>query len=933
MILTTESALVQAVTTATPNVDVNANWADVTATTFTAGNTNTKISSAATTTIVGSPAASTQRQIKSITVRNIHASDPNTVSILHTDGTTSTMVYKITLAAGESAEYDGQVWQSYNSSGQPTNATTTGGVTVADLGGGAETVGGAASNGTAATASRSDHVHAITNPKIDDLATPDDNTDLNASTSAHGLVVKATAPAAGLYNYVGITNAETAYTNKALFDATDPSTQAFGDAAAVGTAAVAARRDHKHAMPATPAAPKLDDNAAPDDNTDLNATTSAHGLAPKAVAPAANELNVLGIANGETTYANKDLFNTTNPADLGVAAAGTAIQASRSDHVHAAPTTVLGNAGTVTVGDAGADPTCFPLVVTSSTGSLSPSTDADQLTYNAQTGSLSALGLVATGAGGSADSPLSVTQTEDSLTVDVVKLQSDSATDGYANTARMRLYMSNAAGTQFEVGQLEWGIPTKTAGSEIGYAALRGIASASSGVLKIQDYEVRVLATNIRPETNDGSALGSASYQWSDLFLAEGAVINFDNGDVTITQAGNTLTITGGSTVVDSIELGHASDTTLARVSAGVVSIEGNNILVSGGALGTPSGGTVTNLTGTASININGTVGATTPAAGTFTTVAASTAANPLTLTNSSDTAAAQVAILQGDSATPADNDEAYISLKLSDDAGNQDEQARITWIAKTVANGATQDGSIAFSVLDNNSLTAMLQLDGALQAANFYYKVVSTGTIQSNIGFIPDANDGAYLGTSALGFSDLFLAEGGVINWDNGDLTLTQAGNKLTIDGGDLTLAENVGIELDAALSADGKYSGIVEAGTAGAALAFGDLCYLAAADSRWELADADAEATAGPVKLGICVLAAAGDGSATTMLLYGKVRADAVFPTLTVSAPAYVGTTAGDIQVVAPSGAADIIRIVGHGNTGDELYFHPSSDWFEHA
>ena len=39
------------------------------------------------------------------------------------------------------------------------------------------------------------------------------------------------------------------------------------------------------------------------------------------------------------------------------------------------------------------------------------------------------------------------------------------------------------------------------------------------------------------------------------------------------------------------------------------------------GALGTPSSGTVTNLTGTASININGTVGATTPDAGTFTSL------------------------------------------------------------------------------------------------------------------------------------------------------------------------------------------------------------------------------------------------------------------------------------------------------------------------
>jgi hypothetical protein len=40
-------------------------------------------------------------------------------------------------------------------------------------------------------------------------------------------------------------------------------------------------------------------------------------------------------------------------------------------------------------------------------------------------------------------------------------------------------------------------------------------------------------------------------------------------------------------------------------------------------ALGTPASGTVTNLTGTASININGTVGATTPATGAFTTLSA----------------------------------------------------------------------------------------------------------------------------------------------------------------------------------------------------------------------------------------------------------------------------------------------------------------------
>lgn len=64
------------------------------------------------------------------------------------------------------------------------------------------------------------------------------------------LTKSGTAPAAGLRSVLGIDNAETEYSGKALFDATAPSTQAFSDAAAVGTAMTAARRDHKHAMPA-----------------------------------------------------------------------------------------------------------------------------------------------------------------------------------------------------------------------------------------------------------------------------------------------------------------------------------------------------------------------------------------------------------------------------------------------------------------------------------------------------------------------------------------------------------------------------------------------------------------------------------------------------------------------------------------------------------
>lgn len=47
--------------------------------------------------------------------------------------------------------------------------------------------------------------------------------------------------------------------------------------------------------------------------------------------------------------------------------------------------------------------------------------------------------------------------------------------------------------------------------------------------------------------TSDAFALGSTAKQWSDLFLADGGVINWDNGDTTITHAEHTLNIGGAS--------------------------------------------------------------------------------------------------------------------------------------------------------------------------------------------------------------------------------------------------------------------------------------------------------------------------------------------------------------------------------------------------
>jgi hypothetical protein len=298
------------------------------------------------------------------------------------------------------------------------------------------------------------------------------------------------------------------------------------------------------------------------------------------------------------------------------------------------------------------------------------------------------------------------------------------------------------------------------------------------------------------------------------------------------------------------------------------------------------------------------------------------------------------------------------------------------TGVVELATDAETVTGTDTARAVTPANLTARLAAPGTIGGTTA--GAITGTTITANTGFMPDANDGAYLGQAGTAFADLFLAEGGVINWDSGDATITQTGNVLAVAGADLrvatadvgtnadsvptlsststltnktltsptlttpsafttggtiTLAENTSIALDPAGSADGKYSGITVAGTAGTTLAFGDLVYLAAADSRWELADADAASTSGDVMLGIVVLAAAADGDPTTILLHGIIRADAAFPALTISAQVYVSTTAGDIQTAQPSGTDDVIRVVGRALTADEIYFHPAETYWTHT
>jgi len=144
--------------------------------------------------------------------------------------------------------------------------------------------------------------------------------------------------------------------------------------------------------------------------------------------------------------------------------------------------------------------------------------------------------------------------------------------------------------------------------------------------------------------------------------------------------------------------------------------------------------------------------------------------------------------------------------------------------------------------------------------------------------------------------------------------------------------MTENVEIQLTAAPSADGKYSGITEAGTLGETVAYGECVYFKTSDSKWYLAKADAAATS-TGKIAICLVGGAANAS-TRVLLFGKIRADAKFPTFTIGTAVFISAaTGGQLVSTAPSGSGNEIRIVGSGNTAHELYFNPSPDWLEHA
>ncbi len=257
----------------------------------------------------------------------------------------------------------------------------------------------------------------------------------------------------------------------------------------------------------------------------------------------------------------------------------------------------------------------------------------------------------------------------------------------------------------------------------------------------------------VKPSANDGAALGASGTAWADLFLASGAVIDFGAGDVTVTHSSGVLTFSDGITVTGAVlpavdnppALGASGQawSDLYLGSGGIINFNAGDVTI------THAANTLSIAGASSGINLN----------------------NLTVVTNTTDNASVQVAIFQGDRATMADDDEAYLTFRLSNDAGSQTEVARLTWVATDVNAGTSVDGRLDFAVMTAGTLADELQLDGASLS--------------------PSASDGLTLGTSSFMWSDLFLASGAVISFNAGDMTITHAANSLRFAGGIVGFSE----------------------------------------------------------------------------------------------------------------------------------------------
>jgi hypothetical protein len=230
---------------------------------------------------------------------------------------------------------------------------------------------------------------------------------------------------------------------------------------------------------------------------------------------------------------------------------------------------------------------------------------------------------------------------------------------------------------------------------------------------------------------------------------------------------------------------------------------------------------------------------------------------------------------------------------------------------------GESNDGYIEFNEDD-----ARFVLNRGVSLPDAYAFIVGNGSD----GKIYSSADNVYIDNITSDKDIIFrINDGGttgvLVTLDGSE---SKVGVGTTAPGATLDVATSYRLQA-AATTTDGDYNGTWVVGTAGENLTNGKLVYLKS-DGKWWQTDADAEATAGGVMLGLCVGTINAD--ATGRILLGGTFAETDW-NWTVGQALYVSTASGTLTATKPSGTSDIVRPVGYAYNADAIFFCPSQTW----
>ena len=352
---------------------------------------------------------------------------------------------------------------------------------------------------------------------------------------------------------------------------------------------------------------------------------------------------------------------------------------------------------------------------------------------------------------------------------------------------------------------------------------------------------------------------------------------------------------------------------------------------------------------------------------------------------NANDATGARLLLLKDKGAAGADNDEVGEIIFAGDnDAQQQTNFAKLRGLISDASDGAeggkfevrvaTHDGEMqpGLTIQDGD---AEDELDVTIgKGASSVFTISGTTAVGGTI--TPSTSNGAALGTGTNMFSDLFLASGAVINFNNGDITLTHTSNHLTVAGGTLVvptlnLGANDHLMTDGANIIDSSDNTMMEfnsdaitfscsdttingkttiakrkfniSTTTNNNLSQGDVTYMGGegtiatgdivyldTSGNWQKAQANSTTKS----IGLLGIALGNNAGNNGILLRGMFTLDHDVGN-NQGIPLYLSdTTAGQAIIAAPDTSGDIVRIIGYNlGDNDEIWFSPDNTFVEVA